>query len=175
MTRPPSALGRMIYVQGVVVKMKIDSSASTVRFPELRPLSREGFALSRRRASSSSSLFFVVVGLLFALGLQPAQAQVGVCNDGIDNDGDGRTDFPVDLGCLGAGDISEVSDRDQDGITDLSDICIEAADPSQRDTDGDGYGDACDPDQDNDGVPNASDDCPLAANAGSQGLDSDGD
>ncbi len=131
--------------------MKIDFPASTVRSPELRQLPREGAASPRRRALSSCSLFCVVFALLFALALLPAQALAGDCNDGIDNDGDGRKDFPADLGCLGADDVSEISDRDQDGITDLADLCIEAADPSQLDTDGDGYGNACDPDYDQNG------------------------
>jgi hypothetical protein len=45
------------------------------------------------------------------------------CQDGIDNDGDGRTDYPADLGCTGAGDTYE---------TDLP-ACLDL-----RDNDGDG-------------------------------------
>ena len=43
-------------------------------------------------------------------------------------------------------------DADGDGIPDVRDLCREVANPDQRDSDGDGFGDACDGDFDNDGV-----------------------
>ena len=43
-------------------------------------------------------------------------------------------------------------DTDADGICDESDACLLAPDPSQLDSDFDGYGNACDPDYDNDGI-----------------------
>jgi hypothetical protein len=50
-----------------------------------------------------------------------------------------------------------VVDTDNDGIPDTSDNCTLVFNPSQRDTDGDGFGNMCDPDFDNDGVVNAAD------------------
>jgi hypothetical protein len=44
------------------------------------------------------------------------------------------------------------ADRDGDGIADPSDNCLDLANPDQRDTDGDDYGNLCDGDLDNDGV-----------------------
>jgi hypothetical protein len=51
------------------------------------------------------------------------------------------------------------SDRDGDGVPDASDNCPDNPNPGQVDTDGDGAGDACDPDDDNDGVPDSQDMC----------------
>ncbi len=50
-----------------------------------------------------------------------------------------------------------VEDQDSDGIIDVSDNCILVANPEQRDTDGDGFGNYCDPDFDNTLVVNAGD------------------
>lgn len=56
-------------------------------------------------------------------GVTPDAAGGAACSDGIDNDGDGQTDFPDDLGCSDANDSTEDSsaapacddDRDNDG------------------------------------------------------------
>jgi len=55
---------------------------------------------------------------------------------------------------------SPETDTDRDGIPDRLDDCAAVPNHDQRDSDGDGLGDACDSDIDNDGVPNALDDCP---------------
>jgi hypothetical protein len=50
-----------------------------------------------------------------------------VCADGVDNDGDGLIDFPVDSGCTAPADPSELAqcadglDNDGDGAVDLAD------------------------------------------------------
>ena len=59
-------------------------------------------------------------------------------------------------------------DSDNDGIPDTEDNCPLTPNPDQLDTDGDGSGDACDPDDDNDGIPDTEDLCPLE---NPQGLD----
>jgi len=48
-------------------------------------------------------------------------------------------------------------DTDGDGVPDLADNCTLAPNPAQTDTDGDGYGNACDPDFNNDEVVTAAD------------------
>ena len=74
------------------------------------------------------------------------------CQDGIDNDGDGKTDFPADAGCSNASDLSEQRecsdglDNDGDGLVDFGgDLgCVNAEaveDPGcddGRDNDNDG-------------------------------------
>jgi Ca2+-binding RTX toxin-like protein len=57
---------------------------------------------------------------------------------------DGTTGNPV---------LLEVIDTDGDGWPDSSDNCPLVANPGQEDSEGDGIGDACDPDSDNDGYP----------------------
>jgi hypothetical protein len=65
-------------------------------------------------------------------------------------------------------------DSDADGVVDESDNCVDVANADQTDTDGDGAGDACDPDDDNDGVPDGGDNCPLVANPTQADADHDG-
>ncbi len=103
------------------------------------------------------------------------------CQDGIDNDGDGLTDFPQDPGCVSAQDTDELNqaptpqcndgiDNDNDGATDLADYSCgnnpndsdetnpKAACQDGADNDGDGLTDfpqdpGCASKQDNDEGP----------------------
>ena len=68
------------------------------------------------------------------------------------------------------------NDRDADGVPDASDNCPDVANTDQRDSNGDGRGDACEPtamDRDGDGVADSDDNCPDAANAGQENRDGD--
>ena len=82
------------------------------------------------------------------------------------------------------------ADTDSDGVDDADDLCPLVFDPDQRDEDGDGKGNACDPlvwepgttgdsqvtadDLDGDGVPNASDGCEWLHGADDTDTDGDG-
>lgn len=70
--------------------------------------------------------------------------------------------------------LMQFCDSDGDGICDEVDNCLLTANPEQQDADGDGTGDACDPDKDGDGVDNTTDNCPLTPNPGQFDLDADG-
>jgi uncharacterized delta-60 repeat protein len=65
-------------------------------------------------------------------------------------------------------------DEDGDLVLDGLDNCVDVPNPDQTDLDGDGEGDACDPDDDGDGALDASDNCPVDANAGQEDDDVDG-
>jgi len=71
-------------------------------------------------------------------------------------------------------DGTPVLDTDLDGIPDAEDNCKLAANPQQRDIDGDGIGDLCDMDIDGDGVPNDVDNCPFVPNPDQTDSDQDG-
>jgi len=66
-------------------------------------------------------------------------------------------------------------DNDGDGIEDANDNCPSDPNPSQLNSDGDAFGNACDSDKDNDSVLNAEDNCPVVPNVDGQGDDADGD
>jgi len=80
------------------------------------------------------------------------------CSDRSDNDGDGLVDFPADTDCLSPDQLVETPlDDDGDGVPNGSDNCTLHANPDQTDTDGDGYGNRCDPDFDQSGNVNFAD------------------
>ena len=64
------------------------------------------------------------------------------------------------------------TDGDEDGVDDVLDNCPSVYNPDQLDTDGNGQGNACDPDDDGDGINDGLDSCPIED---STGLDADHD
>ena len=99
------------------------------------------------------------------------------CSDAIDNNCDGATDA-ADPQC---GACPPGFDPDLDGLCSWEDICPDDFDPGQSDSDGDGFGDACDlcpglatinADPDGDGL--CHDNCPAIWNPGQSDGDGDG-
>jgi hypothetical protein len=87
-----------------------------------------------------------------------------------DPSGQTTTPFPADI-ANGA----DNRDTDNDGVLDLYDDCPTRHNPSQLDRDGDGIGDACDPDADGDGLPDVpSAWCPADPNPLQPDADGDG-
>lgn len=69
-----------------------------------------------------------------------------------------------DIDAVAAISTQPAQDSDSDGLADDLDNCPMVVNVSQLDSDGDGVGDACDPDLDGDGVNNDVDNCPSVAN-----------
>lgn len=79
-----------------------------------------------------------------------------------------------DYDCDGVVDAFAGGDADRDGFPDALDNCPNDANPTQRDWDSDGDGDACDVDQDNDGVNDDIDTCVYTADPSNADSDRDG-
>ncbi|MEK9133862.1 MAG: dockerin type I domain-containing protein, partial [Pseudomonadota bacterium] len=79
----------------------------------------------------------------------------------LDTDGDGLADIYEDKNQNGVVDTGESDplnpDTDGDGVKDGIDTCTLKTNSDQRDTDGDGFGNMCDPDLNNDGIVNDTD------------------
>jgi hypothetical protein len=131
----------------------------------------------------------LAIGFAALLGAPGLGLAAPVCNDGIDNDGDGETDFPNDPGCASEVDNAETDsetecddgiDNDGDGFIDfpsdpgcgsLVDNLEDPACDDWIDNDGDGLIDFPD-DPSCDASSGASEVSPMACD---DGVDSDGD
>jgi hypothetical protein len=86
----------------------------------------------------------------------------------VDDQGNVGRSSPLDRGAPPPG------DADGDLVADGSDNCPNNFNPGQENLDGDGQGDACDPDDDGDGVNDTADNCPVDANPDQADNDGDG-
>lgn len=99
-----------------------------------------------------------------------AGATLAVAQLADDIDGESR-DATFDIG---ADELAlPATDTDGDGVIDTLDNCILVVNPDQRDTNSDGYGNACDADLDNDGTVGFSDIIVFLTNYGTTSPDAD--
>ncbi len=125
------------------------------------------FAIDSFGGQPESSAFYgnrtYAVDLAFYRSAILAVTTRPACNDGIEDDGDGLTDFPNDPGCASAGDLDERSPAlvCDDGEDNDNDLLIDfPADPGcTSPLDMTEYADA-----DGDEVPDSSDNCPYEPN-----------
>jgi hypothetical protein len=128
----------------------------------------------------------ILAPALFAVFLLAAPAtRAANCDDGLDNDGDGLTDYPDDPGCADAlsgpenPPCSDKHDNDGDGLIDWDGAGIGAADPeclgdaTGRDELVAGGPGCTSADTDGDGVMDCEDNCLIEPNASQ--FDADGD
>ncbi|PYT00342.1 MAG: hypothetical protein DMF63_07150 [Acidobacteria bacterium] len=80
----------------------------------------------------------------------------------------------IGAGTVDIGSFEFLLDSDGDGVFDELDNCASTPNSNQIDTDGDGFGDACDMDDDGDGVGDTVDNCPLTSNPDQADFDRDG-
>ena len=122
-------------------------------YDQTTPPSVNGTAGTATAISAGSDHILAIAG--------PARA---ACQNGVDDDGDGKIDFPADADCASPLDASEGTDSDGDGVPDGLDNCPYEPNAAQADIGGlgtappDGIGDACQcGDTNNDGRVTATD------------------
>ena len=118
-------------------------------FPERNLIYADLFQGAGIFAWARSQLFGVDGDWVIRAQIINTSAPDAECNDGIDNDGDGKIDFPADPDCTSPLDATEYADSDGDLVPDSLDNCPYEPNPTQTDSGGintavpDGIGDAC--------------------------------
>ncbi|CAD5373783.1 Dockerin-like protein [Rubrivivax sp. A210] len=175
---PTDAGGVAVPVEGLRQEMNIYNllgdptvvlrTAPPLRFPVLNLSQELGVLVIKAPPVCLSCPRGMVIDpeLLTAVAIDPQSGRV-VGRTLLNALGDGRIDLGGFTGNVllrvGSGEGASAqaalveSDGDGDGVPDSRDNCINVANANQRDSDLDGYGDACDADANNDGIVNSLD------------------
>jgi hypothetical protein len=111
---------------------------------------------------------------------EPATGELVLFHNGLDSSADNKFDFDNMMTFTIT--VPAMADADGDGVMDTLDNCVNAANGpwlldagghSQRDTNADGYGNACDADLNDDGIINGLDVGPFLSQFGTVGPDAD--
>lgn len=99
---------------GEVVSLGMDDATRTVAdFVELRDGLAEGVSLNSRKAFSDARVWAQ------DLGYVPSDPATASCLNGVDDDSDGKIDFPEDSGCRFANDNTETEGSNAVGVSDV--------------------------------------------------------
>lgn len=102
----------------------------------------------------------------------PEDGILGHYGNAIDTDGNAYVWAVMDRNSKYA--VGFTVDRDDDGVANADDNCVNVTNQDQSNHDDDSLGDACDGDDDNDGLSDGEDNCPLTANEDQLDTDRDG-
>jgi CSLREA domain-containing protein len=170
----------VVAYNAVGVHIGVFDDRNSVRGNSIHDNAGKGIQLDDRQTNTVSTPVITGFQLGTVTGTACAGCTVDVYSDGIDEgrtyhgatpaDGEGNWSFTGTIpgpkvtvtATTAAGSTSEFSapvaaDTDGDGVVDVADNCTLVANPTQRDTNSDGYGNLCDPDFNGDGTVNIND------------------
>ncbi len=166
-----AGVNSIIYTGSTIIEtlsgIRVEPTRMTLTFTGPGVMIQDATTMALNNANGDVGALWHVMGdfsvniLMEALVVEPGDSNLGNWEPGND-----LFDRLQTVGVSASGTGSSVDtgfyyeaaiDTDGDGVVDNVDNCILVPNPAQRDTDGDGYGNYCDPDFDNNLIVNAKD------------------